>query len=139
MKTVELEGSPGKPSIGVLITTKNLEYIFPREVMFETRNIIGPSAGSMFAMEIYNQLSPVDITHGKKIAGTGTISSEGEIGRIGGALQKIMTAENADADMFIVPKDNYDDIKHYDADIKVITVENIEQIISHLENHKEEL
>lgn len=135
LETVELENAPGKPSIGVLITTKNLEYSFPSEVKFETRNIVGPSAGSMFTLEIYNQLSSEDITHGKRIAGTGTISSEGEIGRIDGVLQKIMAAEEAGADMFIVPEENYQDIKEYESSIKIVTAGSIEEVVDYLENH----
>ncbi|MFW6238281.1 MAG: PDZ domain-containing protein [Halanaerobiales bacterium] len=135
LQTVEMESAPGKPSIGILITTKNLEYSFPGEVHFETRDIVGPSAGSMFALEIYNQLSPEDITRGRRIAGTGTISSTGEIGRIDGVVQKIMAAENADADMFIVPEENYRDIEDYESSIKLVTAGSIEEVIEYLENH----
>ena len=45
----------------------------------------GPSAGMMSTLEMYNQLIKEDLTHGLKIAGTGTINYDGSVGEIGGA------------------------------------------------------
>jgi PDZ domain-containing protein len=59
----------------------------------------------MFALEILNQLTPGDLTRGLKIAGTGTISAEGEVGQIGGVEQKVMAADREGADLFFVPAD----------------------------------
>ena len=133
LKTVELEGNEGNPSIGVLIRSKGLDYKIPREVKFETENIIGPSAGSMFSMEIYNQLTELDITAGKKIAGTGTISLDGEIGRIDGVKYKIMAAKEAGVDLFIVPAENYETASQFAGSLKLLEVKTIEDIINYLE------
>ncbi|PUU95220.1 MAG: PDZ domain-containing protein [Halanaerobium sp.] len=133
LKTVELEGNEGNPSIGVLIRSKGLDYNIPREVSFDTKNIIGPSAGSMFSMEIYNQLIPSDITGGKRIAGTGTISLNGEIGRIDGVEYKIMAAKEAGVDLFIVPEENYKKASKYAGNLELLKVTNIDDIIEYLE------
>lgn len=137
LKTVELEGNEGNPSIGVLIRSKGLDYKIPREVKFETENIIGPSAGSMFSMEIYNQLTELDITAGKKIAGTGTISLDGEVGRIDGVKYKIMTAKEAGVDLFIVPEENYETASQFAGSLKLLEVKTIEDIINYLEKNIE--
>ena len=50
---------------------------------------LGPSAGLMQALTIYNMITPNDITYGLKIAGTGTID-EGNVGPIGGIKQKVL-------------------------------------------------
>ncbi|MFW6381620.1 MAG: PDZ domain-containing protein, partial [Bacillota bacterium] len=134
LETVEIENNPDKASIGVLITTQNLDFDFPRSVSIETENIIGPSAGGVFALEIYNQLVPQDITHGLKIAGTGTISRDGTIGKIDGVQQKVMAAEEAGADLFIAPEDNYEEASRAATYIKVISVSNFQEIISSLDN-----
>ena len=134
LKTAELENSPDKPSIGVLIITDGLTYDFPRKIEFKTDNVVGPSAGSVFALEIYNQLTPEDITKGKKIAGTGTISLDGKIGMIDGVLQKIITADDAGADIFLVPAKNYKKAKTTTRDIKLVKVENIDEVINFLKN-----
>jgi len=132
LKTVELEGNEGNPSIGVLISSKGLEYDIPREVSFDTENIVGPSAGSMFTMEIYNQLTPDDITGGKRIAGTGTVNLDGKVGKIGGVKFKVMAAEEAGADLFIVPAENYEEAQEAPANIQLIEVETIDDIIEYL-------
>lgn len=137
LETLELEGNEGNPSIGVLISSKGLDYNIPGEVNFETENIIGPSAGSVFSMEIYNQLIPEDITAGKRIAGTGTISLDGEIGRIDGVKYKIMAAKEAGVDLFIVPEDNYEAASEHAGDLELLKVTNIIDIIEYLEKDLE--
>lgn len=135
LKTVELEGNEGNPSIGVLISSKGLDYNIPGEVDFKTENIIGPSAGSMFTLEIYNQLTPEDITAGRKIAGTGTISLDGEIGRIDGVKYKIMAAKKADVDLFIVPEENYEKAAEYAGELELLKVKNIDDILEYLKSN----
>jgi PDZ domain-containing protein len=133
LETVELEGNEGNPSIGVLISSRGLDYNIPGEVNFETENIIGPSAGSVFSMEIYNQLIPEDITGGKRIAGTGTISLDGEIGRIDGVKYKIMAAKEAEVDLFIVPEENYETASQISGELELLKVKTIDDIIEYLE------
>jgi PDZ domain-containing protein len=135
LETLELEGNEGNPSIGVLISSKGLEYDIPREVNFKTDNIIGPSAGSVFTMEIYNQLISEDITGGRKIAGTGTISLDGEIGRIDGVKYKIMAAKKVGVDLFIVPEENYETAAEYAGDLELLKVKTISDIINYLEKN----
>lgn len=133
-KTIELPESPNKASVGIIITTKNLNYEFPIEVNYDTGNIVGPSAGGMFALEIYNQLTEKDLTSGRKIAGTGTVNLEGEIGRIDGIDQKIIAAENADAEIFIIPVENYKEIKNISTKLKLIPVETFDEAVEALKN-----
>ncbi len=134
VETIELVDSPGVPSIGILIGTKNLNYDFPINVEYNTGNIIGPSAGGMFALEIYNQLTENDITQGKNIAGTGTINLEGEIGRIDGIVQKIIAAEKANAEIFLVPIDNYEKAKETNTEIQLVPIETFNDAVKFLED-----
>ena len=60
----------------------------------------------MFSLEIYNQLTEDDLTRGYKIAGTGTIASNGEVGEIGGIHQKVIAADKAGAEIFFAPNQN---------------------------------
>lgn len=132
LRTVELEGNKGSPSIGVLISSQGLEYDIPKKVDFKTENIIGPSAGGVFTLEIYNQLTETDITHGQRIAGTGTISLDGKIGRIDGVKYKIMAAKKAGVDLFIVPKENYKTAAQFAGDLKLIKADNIDDVLNYL-------
>lgn len=74
-------------------------------VRIESDQIGGPSAGLMFALEVYNQLIPEDLTKGYRIAGTGTINIDGEVGPIGGISQKVIAAHKAGADIFFAPNE----------------------------------
>jgi PDZ domain-containing protein len=85
----------------------------PVDVKIDPGNIGGPSAGLMFTLGVLNRLSPTDLTHGLKIAGTGTISLDSSVGAIGGIKQKVIGAQWSGARYFIVPCDggNYTDAK----------------------------
>lgn len=104
------------------------------------RSESGPSGGLITTLEIYNQLTKKDLTKGYKIAGTGTIEPDGTIGEIGGIEYKILGADRAKADYFLVPKENYKDAKKYKEEkklkIKLIEVKTIEDAIEKLEKIK---
>jgi PDZ domain-containing protein len=85
-------------------------YVFPVKVTFGTRDVGGPSAGMMFALGIYDMLTPGPLTGGAKIAGTGTIDGSGAVGPIGGIQQKLVGARNAGAQWFIAPADNCSEV-----------------------------
>lgn len=70
---------------------------------------LGPSAGLMQALTIYNSLIEEDITNGYKISGTGMIYEDGRVGAIGGVKEKVVAAFKNNTKLFICPKDNYDE------------------------------
>ncbi len=131
LKTIETEENPGKASIGIMIFT-NYDYQFPRKVYFNTKDIAGSSAGTMFTLEIYNQLISEDITGGRRIAGTGTISLDGTVGKIDGIKQKIIAAEKNRADLFLVPEENYEEAREVAHEIPLVPVKNIDEILNYL-------
>lgn len=70
---------------------------------FKLDGVGGPSAGLMFTLAIYDQVSGQDLKAGRKIAGTGTIEKDGSVGDIGGAYLKVKSAADSGADIFFVP------------------------------------
>lgn len=87
----------------------------------------GPSGGLMLSLAIYDKLTEGDLTNGLTIVGTGTISSDGTVGEIGGVKYKLNGAVKANADIFLVPEgDNYEEAlkekeeNNYDIEIKAI-------------------
>lgn len=84
------------------------ENAFPNYTILPT-NVGGPSGGLLQTLALYDALLEEDLTGGKKIAGTGTISVDGTVGIIGGIVQKIYTAYDDDIDLFLCPKDNYEE------------------------------
>jgi Lon-like protease len=96
----------GKPVVGVILREK---FQFPVTVKISVGDVGGPSAGLMFSLGIYDKLTPGDLTGGKFIAGTGTITPEGEVGPIGGIQQKMVAARDAGATVFLTPTQNCGD------------------------------
>jgi PDZ domain-containing protein len=102
--TVPAADDPDRAVIGILV---GAGYEFPFEVRVGIdESIGGPSAGLMFALSVYDTLTPGALTDGAHVAGTGTISADGAVGPIGGIQQKIAGAEQGGAELFLVPPDN---------------------------------
>lgn len=76
------------------------------EVSMHIDEVGGPSAGLMFALGIMDKLTPVDETGGETIAGTGTMSTDGTVGPIGGITYKMRGARDAGATWFLAPTTN---------------------------------
>ncbi|TYP59981.1 YlbL family protein [Thermosediminibacter litoriperuensis] len=133
--TVESKTQKGKPIIGVLITTLDWKPVLPIKIDINTGDIGGPSAGVMFTLEILNQLTPGDLTKGRKIAGTGTISLDEQVGEIGGVAQKVAAAYRDGAEIFFVPEKNAQDAfkAARNLDIKIVPVKTLEDVLDYLE------
>ena len=83
---------------------------FPFDVQMENQEVGGPSAGLMFALGLYDLLTPGDLTAGHTIAGTGALGLDGSVGPIGGIAEKAIAAERSGASIFLVPADNMDEV-----------------------------
>jgi len=106
---IEHTQNKGQPMVGFGPATHNPKYLFPIDVEIDSSNIGGPSAGMMYTLAIINLLTPEDITHGFRIAGTGTISTDGVVGPIGGIRQKVVGATLSGAQYILIPEANYDE------------------------------
>ncbi|WP_400163395.1 SepM family pheromone-processing serine protease [Brevibacillus sp. TJ4] len=143
----QLPGSQ-TPGIGIRTDTKQ-NIIIPQDVTITSNGIGGPSAGLMMTLEIYDQLqTDINLTKGYRVAGTGTISLEGTVGRIGGIHQKIVAAHNAGAEIFFAPDDlpgdersNYREAlataERIGTAMKVVPVHTIEDAIAYLREQTE--
>ena len=83
----------------------------PFTIDFNLANIGGPSAGMVFSLAVVDKLTTGDLNGAKFVAGTGSISGEGEVGPVGGVMHKIIAAQEAGATVFLVPKDNCDEAR----------------------------
>ncbi len=105
--TVTTEAAPDDPGQAVVGVFLGTGYHFPFDVTVNVSdNIGGPSAGLVFALSVYDVLTPGALTGGKDVAGTGTITPAGRVGPIGGIQQKIVAARDAGASLFLVPPAN---------------------------------
>ena len=128
---VASKNSGGQPVIGVQVQQ---EYKFPFTVKFSVGDIGGPSAGMMFALGIVDMLTPMNLTGGKFIAGTGEITASGKVLPIGGIQQKMVGARDAGATIFLTPAANCADAKGaVPAGLQIVKVSTLTQAINDLE------
>lgn len=141
-----LTDGSNRAAVGIqLVDDKEIDV--EPDVKVQSEEIGGPSAGLMFSLEIYNQLNEEDLTKGYEIAGTGTISPDGTVGRIGGIQQKIVAADKAGAEIFFAPyekgaKDsNYEEAliaaKDIKTKMKLVPVDNFDDAVDYLEKLKQ--
>jgi PDZ domain-containing protein len=117
-----------EPLVGILLVGS-----FPFDISIKSGDVGGPSAGLMWAVGLYDLLTPGDLTAGRTIAGTGSIDLEGNIGPIGGILNKVVAAREADADIMLVPRDNFTELRNVDAgDLTLIPVSTFDEAVEAL-------
>ena len=142
---VELSASPDDPTRTIVgfrpFDTRAI--ILPFEVDIETNEIGGPSAGLAFTLALIDELSPGDLTGGRNIAVTGTISLDGSVGAIGGLPQKVSAVHQNGIDVFLVPAsqvelDDEEQLQRLEdagkGEVEIIPVANLDEALDALED-----
>lgn len=124
--------------VGVSFLT-TYEYETNPEISVATKaSESGSSGGLMLTLAIYNAITDEDITKGRTIVGTGTISLDGTIGAIDGVKYKILGAVKSDAEIFLCPMENYEETlsvkEEFDLDIEIHGVATFDEALEYLEN-----
>ncbi len=123
--------SNGPPRLGVSV---GVGCLLPFQVTLSLAGIGGPSAGLMFSLGIIDKISDHDLTHGRFIAGTGTIDPSGAVGQIGGISLKMIAARRAGATIFLAPASNCADVKgNIPKGLDVIKVSTLHEAITDLD------
>lgn len=129
-----VENDDGLPLIGVSLQTDNLEIDFPVDVEIDTGKVGGPSAGLAFTLAIIDELTEGELTGGMKVAVTGTMNSDGEVGLVGGVPQKAAAADHAGAELFLVPPGEENEARAHSGGVPVVAVETIDDALAALED-----
>jgi PDZ domain-containing protein len=124
-------GGPARIGISIVQHNSGISLPFPVEIVPQ-KVYGGPSGGLMFTLAVYDLVTGQDLTGGRKIAGTGTIDLEGNVGPIGGVQQKVVAAERAGAEYFLSPAENYRDALAMATRITVIEVATAQDAIDFL-------
>ncbi|UFU03957.1 signal protein PDZ [Ruania suaedae] len=103
LELVTSDNGTGSSVLGVFL---DADFTYPVDVHIQIDNVGGPSAGTMFALGIVDELTEGELTGGHVVAGTGTIDIQGAIGPIGGITLKMHAAERDGAEYFLVPAAN---------------------------------
>src|SRR5699024_3423306 len=90
-----------------LVDDKSLESV--PKVSIHSGDIVGPSPGIIIGVHIDRHLLDENVPGSHKIAGSGTISPDGSVGRIGGIAKKVVAADEKVAEYFFAPDDELDE------------------------------
>jgi Lon-like protease len=108
----------------------------PFPVTFNTDGINGPSAGLAFTLTLIDELTPGELTGGQRIAVTGTINIDGQVGAIGGLPQKASAVYQTGTKYFLVPaSQNEIDLKLARANapgVQIIPVATLDEALAQL-------
>ncbi|WEG11681.1 SepM family pheromone-processing serine protease [Pullulanibacillus sp. KACC 23026] len=141
-KDWQTSGQSDEVGLGI-VESDDVKVSVTPPVTFNTQGIGGPSAGLMMTLEIYNQLTPSDLSKGYNICGTGTMDFDGTVGPIGGIEEKIVAANKEGVDIFFAPvadheaKDAEATVKDIHSKIKVVPVKTFDDALNYLKNLKE--
>ena len=119
--------------LGVTLRTRQRDYALPFEVTIDSGRVGGPSAGLEFALSIVDQLTPGELTGGRRVAVTGTIELDGSVGPVGGVPQKAVTVTRSGAMLFLVPTAQVEDARSKaGTGIEVVGVDTLDDAIREL-------
>ncbi len=105
-------------------------------VAIDAGEVGGPSAGLLFGLYIYDLLTDGELGGGQRIAATGTVTRQGDVGAVGGIGMKVIAADRAGADMFIVPAGNDKEARakaqELGTDMRIAAVHTLQEAIDFL-------
>ena len=128
LRTVPAAKGSKRGVVGILLD--QAEHIrLPMRVAIDANGVGGPSAGLAFALDVLEELGR-NVDHGHRIAATGEIFLNGQVGPIGGIKQKTIGAREAGVDAFLVPAGkNAQDARKYAKGLRIIPVKNFQQAL----------
>ncbi len=103
-------------------------------VRLRLADVGGPSAGLLFTLGIIDTIGDDgDLTGGRTIAGTGTITADGQVGPVGGVPLKTQAAHRDGATIFLVPKAECDDAQsELPSDMRLVPVTTLDGALKDL-------
>jgi Lon-like protease len=124
--------TPDTPAVGIDI---NIGYAYAPKVSFAVDpNVGGSSAGLMFALAIYDQLTPGNlVADGQVVGGTGTVTAGGTVGPIGGVAEKLAAASRDKATVFLLPQQDCADVNSVPAGMRLVPVSDLKGALAALE------
>jgi PDZ domain-containing protein len=128
IRTYALRSHPRVPMIGVFVT-QAASVKLPIKVEINAGDVVGPSAGLAFALELTEKLGG-KADRGYRVAATGELALNGSVEPIGGVEQKVIGAKRAGIEIMLVPAgENMTEARRYAGDMKIIAVTSFQQAL----------
>ncbi len=100
---------------------------------------MGSSHGLMVGLVTYAAVSGEDLAAGRHVAGTGQLSADGTVGRIGGLAAKASGARRAHADVLLVPAGQRHELDGFDpGGMRILAVTSLKDAIHQLRATRDE-
>ncbi|HET9075375.1 MAG TPA: PDZ domain-containing protein [Acidimicrobiales bacterium] len=125
-------GRPAQPDqafLGVSTQTRST-FSYPFPVHIQVGQIGGPSAGLAMTLGLLDALTNGQLTGGHRIAATGTIDLQGQVGPVGGVAQKAVAVRHAGAQVFLVPPSDLAAARSEARSMKVYPVTSLDQALN---------
>lgn len=106
------------------------EEVLPVEIEPAGDAIGGTSAALVVALEVYRQVTGIELDGGVRIAGTGDLRPDGRVEVVAGVRQKAVAAERAGAALFLVPRANAAEAASVARNMRVVPVDTFEQAVA---------
>lgn len=130
---VQAVSSVQDAKIPVLGVNLGIGYRYSPQVKISLpEEVVGPSAGLAFALEIYDKITEGDLVGGAKIAATGEIWASGDVSGISGVNQKIHAANRAGVEIMFIPRVNCADLVKKKTQLRIIPVNTLNDAIKYL-------
>lgn len=126
------EPNRGQAYLGVVPATRDLRYHFPVDVTIDPGPVSGPSAGLSFTLTILDEMTPGNLTGGRRIAVTGEILPDGSVGEVGGVAQKTVAARDAGARLMLVPASELAGTRGRAGSMRVVGVRTLDDALAAL-------
>jgi PDZ domain-containing protein len=125
----------GKPYFGISSMTDHRKVEYPVDVKIDAGDVRGPSGGLAFALSIIDDLTPGNLSGGKKVAVTGEIHDDGTVSEVGGVPQKAVAAREAGATLMIVPASEVRAARSKAGSMPVVGVKTLDDALRVLRAH----
>jgi PDZ domain-containing protein len=83
-------------------------------------------------LTLLDLLTPGELTGGKEVAVTGTISLDGSVGNVGGVAQKAAAARDQGVELFIVPEESLEQARARAGSMPVVGVTSLDDALEAL-------
>jgi PDZ domain-containing protein len=126
------EDDPTQALLGVVIETRDPDVTLPFEIDIDTGDVGGPSAGLAMTLAVLDVLTQGELTGGKVVAATGTMTLDGRVGLVGGVRQKTIAARDAGVELFLVPEGELAEARSHAGSMRVEGVTTLDEALGAL-------
>jgi len=131
IRTIADPDDASRAIVGIAVE-QSVQITLPLDVKIDLGGVGGPSAGLAFALDVMEELGP-SVDRGYRVAVTGELELDGNVGPIGGVKQKTIGARRTGVDVFLVPAgDNAAEARRHAGNLRIIPVKSFRQALREL-------